>query len=51
MVGRLVDQKEIATQVGNQTLRYNAPQLAKGMYVYMIIDDRQQSMHGRFIIK
>lgn len=51
MVGRLVDQQEIDAQIGTQTIQYRAPQLAKGMYVYTILDDRQRVLHGRFIIK
>ncbi len=51
LLGRMVDQQDIQTKSSNQTIIYNAPQLVTGMYVYMITDDTQNTLNGRFMIR
>ncbi len=51
MLGRIVDQQYMNTQLGSQTVIYTAPQLTKGMYLYTFIDDKQKKYNGRFMIK
>ncbi len=51
LLGRTVDFKKIATDNSKTKLQYNTPQLKSGMYKYKLIDDKNETHSGTFIVK
>lgn len=51
LLGRTVDLKKIATDNSKTKLQYNTPQLKSGMYKYKLIDDKNETHSGTFIVK
>ena len=51
LMGRLVDMQKIKTNSFSKKVKYNAPQLKKGVYKYRLIDDKNNQHSGTFIVK
>ncbi|WP_435415302.1 DUF4114 domain-containing protein [Polaribacter aestuariivivens] len=49
-LGRVVDFQKINVKGNNNTLKYNEPQLNKGIYKYLVKDDQNKTHSGTFII-
>lgn len=50
MLGRIVDSKKIMTTKNNMQVLYGPPQLAIGMYKYVLTDDEENKYVGTFLI-
>ncbi len=50
-LGRVVDYKKINTDNLNSKVVYNAPNLKTGIYKYILMDDRNKSHSGTFIVQ
>ena len=51
MLGRVVDQQNLNTNSELKKIKYNAPNLNKGVYKYRVINDLNKVYSGSFIIK
>lgn len=51
LLGRIVDFKRVNTDNSQNKVTYNAPNLKKGIYKYILKDDNNKSYSGTFIIK
>ena len=51
LMGRLVDVQKIVASSSSKKVRYNAPQLKKGIYKYRLIDDDEDYQYsGTFVV-